>query len=195
MKPGKIVLIVFGLTVLSLFSSYIKKILDYIFGKRCITYDGIEICVKSDDFTEEKKYLLKILAINLKKLIVNLKTLERNNANIKRFFQKIGDKGITKIEETTEDYDYGEKNINVLKLCLGKRKNIEYSEDIIDLNSLTYVALHKFAHIMTKRGEHTKEFIDNWKFLIEQAKNLKIYISENYKNGKKTYCNEQLANP
>lgn len=196
MKPGKIILIVFGLTVLSLFSSYIKKIFDYIFGKRCINYNNFEICVKSGKFVDKKKSLLKTLGVYLNNLFARLKTLESSNKNVKRLMEKIGEKGITKLEEikASYGYEYTEHNRKTLKMCLGKRDIIEEEEDIIDSNTLLFVVLHELAHTMTVEKGHTKEFLDNWKFLLNQAVAINIYTPINYKNNNHSYCGIRLTN-
>ena len=196
MKPGRIVLIVFGLTVLSLFSSYIKKILDYIFGRRCIIYNNYEICVKSGKFEDNKKMLFKTLGVYLNKLFYRLKTLESSNKNVKRLLKRIGEKGITKLEEINASYDseYTGNTGRTLKMCLGKKEYIEEKEDIIDINTLVFVALHELAHTMTVEKGHTKEFIDNWKFLLNQAVAINIYKPVNYKNNIQSYCGTRLTN-
>ena len=194
MKPGKIVLIVFGLTILSLFSSYIKKLLDYIFGKRCIIYNNIKICVKSGKFQDKKKTLLKTLGNYLNKLFAVLKILESSNKNVKRLMEKIGEKGITEIEEINASSEYTEHNGKNIKVCLGKIEVIEEEEDIIDLNTLVFVVLHELAHTMTVEEGHTKEFIDNWKFLLKQADAINIYTPVNYKNNNHSYCGTRLTN-
>ena len=191
MKPGNIVLIVFGLTILSLLSSYIKKFFDYLFGKICIKSEEVEICVNSTNFKNKKQLLLKKLGSNINSFLRTLKPQEEKNKSVKRLFKRIGNKGITKIEEiipTTSSNHYTENNGKKLKVCLGKTQKIEYEEDIIDFNTLLFITFHELAHTMTLEEGHTKEFYDNFKFLINWGIKLNIYTPENYKNTKKTYC-------
>ena len=197
MKPGKIVILVFVLAILSLFSSYIKKMFDYIFGKICINYNNIAICINHDAFKDKKINLLKNVGNNLITLLKYLKTLESSNVNIKRLLRKIGNNGITKIEEIvpiSDNSHYTENNGRTLKLCLGKSKVIEYEEDIIDLNSLMFVVLHELAHTMTLEKGHTKEFMDNWKLLLQEAVKLNIYTFVDYKKNARSYCSVLLEN-
>lgn len=196
MKPGKIVLIVFGFTILSIITSFLKRILDYIFGKKCINYNNFEICVKSGKFVDKKKSLLKNLGVHLNNLLARLKTLESSHKNVKRLMKTIGEKGITKLEEinASSSSEYTEHNRKTLKLCLGKRKVIEEKEDIIDINTLVFVVLHELAHTMTIEKGHTKEFLDNWKFLLNQAVTINIYTPVNYKNNNHSYCGTRLTN-
>tara|TARA_Y100001970_G_C14259451_1_gene878610 strand:- start:19572 stop:20180 length:609 start_codon:yes stop_codon:yes gene_type:complete len=196
MKPGTIVLIVFGLTIISLLSSYIKKFFDYLFGKICIIHEGVEICVDSSNFKNEKQLLLKRLSSKINGFLNIIRLQEQINPSIKRLFKRLGNKGITRIEEiipTTSTYHYTENNGKKLKLCLGKTQKIEYKEDIIDFNTLFFITLHELAHTMTLEEGHTKEFYDNFKYLITEAIKFKIYKSENYKNTRRTYCGIPLT--
>ena len=42
--------------------------------------------------------------------------------------------------------------------------------NMIDENTLTFVALHELSHIMTKSIGHTEEFWSNFKFMLECAR-------------------------
>ena len=56
-----------------------------------------------------------------------------------------------------------------------------------------FVALHELAHIATKSVGHTTEFWQNFKFLIENAKNINIYNPVDYKKSPKEYCGMTIS--
>ena len=66
------------------------------------------------------------------------------------------------------------------------RKN--KGQQLIDENTLTFVALHELAHIMTKSVGHTEEFWDNFKFLLENAKECNVHQPRDYKKDPVEYC-------
>jgi hypothetical protein len=74
-----------------------------------------------------------------------------------------------------------------LAFCLNATK--DNPEQLIDLNTLTFVALHELAHVATKSVGHTPEFWDNFKFLLIQAEKLNIYKPIDYKKNPQEYCN------
>ena len=43
-----------------------------------------------------------------------------------------------------------------------------------------FVAIHELSHVMTKSIGHKQEFWDNFKFLLENAKEAKIHDPQNY---------------
>jgi predicted metal-dependent hydrolase len=68
-------------------------------------------------------------------------------------------------------------NKQYLSICLKNFCNStncdKYTLD--NINLLTYVGIHEMAHIMSEEIGHGKEFKNNFKFLLDYSKNLKIY--------------------
>ena len=56
-----------------------------------------------------------------------------------------------------------------------------------------YVAIHEIAHIATKSVGHTDEFWKNFKFLLQEAKEIGIYEPEDYKKNPKNYCGMKIT--
>ena len=54
------------------------------------------------------------------------------------------------------------------------------TNSIIDINTLTYVALHELAHVCSESIGHTPEFWDNFKFLLIEAEKLGYYKPVDY---------------
>ena len=68
---------------------------------------------------------------------------------------------------------------------LNKTKN---STKLIDLNTLTFVAIHELAHIMTTSIGHKQEFWQNFKYMLQNAKEAGIYDPIDYKKNPQQYC-------
>jgi hypothetical protein len=56
-----------------------------------------------------------------------------------------------------------------------------------------FVALHELSHIMTKSVGHTKEFWDNFKFILQNAIVIGIYNPVDYSKDPKSYCGIQVT--
>ena len=65
--------------------------------------------------------------------------------------------------------------------------------NLIDLNTLTFVALHEVSHIMTKSVGHTDEFWTNFKFMLEEADKEGVYKPVDYKETPVTYCSMEIT--
>ena len=66
-------------------------------------------------------------------------------------------------------------------------------DHLIDINTLTFVAIHELAHITTKSIGHKSEFWENFKFLLEEAKSAGIHQPEDYKKKPKEYCGMKIT--
>jgi len=63
---------------------------------------------------------------------------------------------------------------------------------LIDIETLTFVAIHELAHIMTESVGHKKEFWENFKFLLQNAKEANIYNPRDFKKTPQQYCGMQI---
>jgi len=101
--------------------------------------------------------------------------------------------------ESDAAYVINKKNMS---FCLQKTKNEVVLEE---LNLITYVGIHELSHIMSEEIGHGPEFIKNFEFLLNYAKNidyydpllkrqLPIYIQLNKLNTKDSYCGVNLEN-
>ena len=66
------------------------------------------------------------------------------------------------------------------------------SNNLIDEHTLMFVSIHELSHIMTKSIGHKQEFWDNFKFLLENAKDAGIHNPEDYKRAPKKYCGMKI---
>ena len=77
--------------------------------------------------------------------------------------------------------------------------------DLEELNLITYVGIHELSHIMSIEIGHGTEFIQNFEFLLNYAKNLfyfdpllkrqiPLYIPLNKLNTSDSYCGVSLEN-
>ena len=86
---------------------------------------------------------------------------------------------------TSELTAYSENKGEKIAFCLNTTKN---GDTLIDINTLTFVALHELSHIMTLSIGHKQDFWDNFKFILQNAKESNIYIPVDYKKNPKEFC-------
>ena len=159
-------------------------------------------CIISD--VDGEKYCVR----ERNKLELAADKLANVNSNLKAIVaycdQEYPDKDITirmnkgynpeKIMETlpTSEYTaYSENKGEKLAFCLDTKKGSQGK--LIDLNTLTYVAIHELAHIGTKSIGHTPEFWKNFKFLLNVAKDINVYEPIDYKNNPQQYCGMTIS--
>ena len=57
---------------------------------------------------------------------------------------------------------------------------------------LSNIAIHELAHVMSDSIGHTKEFWDNFKFLLKKAVENNLYKPINYGKKSKMYCGMEI---
>ena len=99
-----------------------------------------------------------------------------------------------KINETlpTSEYTaYSENKGKKIAFCLNKKK--DDNRNLIDINTLMFVAIHEMSHIASVSIGHNTEFWDNFKFLLKEAAEAKLYIPINYKKENEEYCGMKIT--
>tara|TARA_B100001250_G_scaffold136166_1_gene116571 strand:- start:915 stop:1520 length:606 start_codon:yes stop_codon:yes gene_type:complete len=93
---------------------------------------------------------------------------------------------LPKANQTSYSLNKGEKIV----LCIRARNR---TQTLTDINTITFVALHEMAHIMTVSIGHKKEFWENFRFILAHAIKWKIYTPVNYSASPKPYCGIKIT--
>ena len=152
--------------------------------------DGERYCVRERAKLELAADLLANVTQRCKELVIYCGKKHPDNEEVQRLLQKFNPKKITETLPTSEYTAYSENKGEKIAFCLEKNKG---QSKLIDLNTLTFVAIHELAHVMTKSEGHKQEFWQNFKFLLENAKDAGIYEPVDYKNEPQDYCGMKIT--
>lgn len=160
---------------------------DY-FNLKCVISDvnGKKYCVRDRDKLAEAADKLATASVNMTKLVDHCYNTYPDNPNIIRLKNGFNPKKIQETLPTSEFTAYSENKGEKLAFCLNKNKNGKGA--LIDDNTLMFVAIHELSHIATKKIGHTREFWDNFKFLLKEADKINIYKPVDYKKKPQEYC-------
>lgn len=166
------------------FTFYLNS--DY-FNLKCIvsTRDGNKYCVREFGLTQESVDLLAVVTSRMSKLVNYMHDTYPENEDVKRMFKNFNPKQIKEILPTSEHTAYSEEKGKSIAFCLRKKKT---EVELIDINTLTFVAIHELSHLMTASIGHKTDFWDNFKFLLKNAAENNIYIPINYGKTPQEYC-------
>lgn len=158
------------------------------FQLKCIVsdVDGRKYCVRE----REKIDLAADRLANVNQKLIKLVNYCYDNfpddERVQRLREKFNPKKIVETLPTSEYTAYSENKGEKLAFCLDKKRNS--TDNLIDINTLTYVAIHELSHICSISVGHTPEFWDNFKYLLIQAKKIGIYNPIDYKKNPGEYC-------
>ena len=147
--------------------------------------DGNRYCVRDRVEVDEAADLLAACTTNCINLVKYMDKHHSDDQRIQKLVKGFNPKAIQETLPTSELTAYSENKGEKIAFCLNKTKN---STKLIDLNTLTFVAIHELAHIMTTSIGHKQEFWQNFKFLLEGAKASGIYEPVDYEKKPENYC-------
>lgn len=162
------------------------------YNLKCILsdVDGETYCVRERLKMTEAADLLAKVTQKCKDLVVYCAKKHPNDERVQRLVQQFNPTKISETLPTSEYTAYSENKGEKLAFCLNKKKD---GTRLIDINTLTFVALHELAHIMTESEGHKQQYWENFKFLLEQAKHSNIHIPVDYKKRNQHYCGMDIT--
>lgn len=186
MKGDILTYILIGLIIIICVKLYIES---DDFQLKCIIsdVDGNKYCVRERAKLELVADQLAHVTNNMKTVVENCKEKYGDRENVKRLVDGFNPKKIYEILPTSEYTAYSENKGEKIAFCVETEKE-NGKGYLVDLNTLTYVALHELAHVMTVSIGHTEEFWNNYKFLLEVAASINIYEPIDYKKNPVRYC-------
>jgi hypothetical protein len=157
------------------------------FDLKCIisSRDGNRYCVRERDKMELAANLLADATQKMKDVVNYLKEKQPNDPRTKRLTEGFDPKKVNETLPTSELTAYSENKGEKLAFCLNKSKN---GSKLIDINTLTFVSLHELSHIATESVGHNQDFWQNFKWILQHAKEAGIYSPIDYKKYPEEYC-------
>jgi len=152
--------------------------------------DGKEYLVRSLPDKKEAANLLAQIIDRFQKL---LKHLELTQSTDERTVRVIKNLNVDAISEGSENSSYTSYSVNKgekVVFCLRSR---DKNNQLMDINTMMFVALHELAHISSKTVGHDTAFWTNFKWLLENAIQIGIYEKQDFKKKPVEYCGIQIT--
>lgn len=178
--------IIFLICVVTFFIYFIASTSDF-FNLKCVisTVDGNKYCVRERKRINEAADLLATVANKCEIFVNDMLKKYPNDERIIRLHKNFDKKRCVETLPTSELKAYSENKGAKIAFCLNKNK---VGTQLIDINTLTFVALHELSHVMSLSIGHDDEFWENFKFLLDNAVEMNIYKPIDYKSQPQDYC-------
>ena len=159
---------------------------------KCIvsTVDGNKYCVRDRNKIQEAADLLASVTQKCKDLVDYMNQKHPNDERVKRLVSGFNPKKVMETLPTSSYTAYSENKGEKIAFCLNRKKGD--NNVLIDESTLTFVAIHELSHVMTKSIGHKSEFWQNFKFLLENAKDAGIHQPVDYKKEPREYCGMKI---
>jgi predicted metal-dependent hydrolase len=145
--------------------------------------DNREYLVRNLDDKKEAANLLASITADLHTLVRHTVAKYPDLKDAQRLFKNFNP---VSISEGSVDSGYTSYSVNKgekIILCIRQK-----DKSFVDKNTILYVAIHELGHLMTEEIGHTDMFWKNFKFILNEAVDLKLYVPDNYKAKPKDYC-------
>lgn len=158
------------------------------FQLKCIvsTIDGNKYCVRDRSKLQDAADLLAKITDKSKNLVEFMKEKHPNDDRVKRLVSGFHPQKVMETLPTSEYTAYSENKGEKIAFCLNKKRKGE--DQMIDEHTLMFVAIHELSHVCTKSIGHKTKFWENFKFLLENAKEAGIHNPSDYKKKPTEYC-------
>lgn len=185
-------LLVYTIIVLVICASAYVYLQDDSLQLKCIvsTVDGNKYCVRDRSKLQQAADLLAKVATKCKGLVDYVGEKHPDKDCAKRLVRGFNPQKFMETLPTSEYTAYSENKGEKLAFCLNREKKGE--DDMIDEHTLTFVSIHELSHIATESVGHKTDFWDNFKFLLECAKEAGIHDPQDYKKSPAQYCGMKI---
>jgi hypothetical protein len=181
-----LIVILFFIIIILIIIEHSELFLEYRKANNNKTYGVQEL------FKESHKALDLLSKLN-QEMDLFINDLYKKYPNDERVSRLVKGTSNIKIEEAPND-DGSSYTINkgeMMALCLRHKKD---DHPFHDYNTLQFVMIHELSHIASLSEGHNQEFINNFRFLLREAKLLGYYEPINYTKNPINYCGVKVTN-
>lgn len=162
------------------------------YNLKCVisSVDGNKYCVRDRKQINEAADILANVANKCEALINHMKKKYPNDKRVERLVANFDKQRCVETLPNSELTAYSENKGEKVAFCLNKNKS---GTKLIDINTLTFVALHELSHVMSVSIGHNDEFWKNFKFILDNAVEINIYEPVDYRKKPENYCGLEIT--
>ena len=164
--------------------NYINKNKD-ITSVRSTVDNRIYMVAKLPDSVDAANKLAEINN-NILKLINHCENIDKTNFN--RLKKRYNPSSLFELVDKSIYTAYNVNKGEEIAICIRDKNN----KLLDDMNSCMFIIIHELAHIMTITEQHTPEFWDNMRQLLEKAEECGVYMPIDYSKNPTYYCNQMI---
>ncbi len=160
------------------------------YNLKCVisNVDGNTYCVRERDQLHKAADLFAKVADKCSDLVKYVGKKYPDDPAVGRLVENFDPTTFCETLPTSEFTAYSENKGDKIAMCLNRKSKEDTEKHMIGLHTLTFVAIHELAHIMTVQENHPIQFWENFKFLLENAKDANIHFPQDYAKNPQEYC-------
>lgn len=175
---------ILAITLAIIIISYMKVMFPWVFNPlEPVSVNGRKYLVLNRSDKLEAAQKLDRLRSNMLSLIDHMDVKGEATDRLKNKFKAV-------ISENAPGGSYTSYTLNKgdhIYMCMRNENQL------VDDNTLMFVALHELAHVMTKSIGHKPDFVKNFKFLLKLAEKRGYYKYQAYHITPQQYCGTKIS--
>lgn len=152
--------------------------------------DNKEYLVRTASNSEEAANLLSKLSTRLETFVNSMVEKYPKDDKVNRLRRRFNP---AKISESSADSEYTSYSVNKGEKIVFCLRSKDKEQQLHDFNTITFVALHELAHLMTESIGHTEEFWDNFRYILKHAIQHGYYEKQNFRERPIKYCGTMIT--
>jgi predicted metal-dependent hydrolase len=152
--------------------------------------DNKEYLVRNTKDSQEAANMLSQIGQRLTDVVSALQAKYPKDPRVKRVKERFNPDKLSESSPTSQYTSYSVNKGEKIVFCLRSK---EAEKELHDFNTITFVALHELAHLMTESIGHTQEFWDNFRFILKNAIQKGYYNVQDFKKQPIRYCGTNIT--
>ncbi len=152
--------------------------------------DNRQYLVRNIKDKQDAADLLAALNKDLQTLIDHMAKSYPDDLNIKRLKENYNPDALSEGSNNSNYTSYSVNKGEQIVMCLRSRDG---RDKLAKKNPLIYVAVHELAHLMTEGVGHTDDFWTNFRKLLKEAVDIRIYKYVDYSKKPERYCGIKIT--
>ena len=181
-----IIVILAGILGYLIWDTYFATEVEYVTSR----VDNQEYLVRSLPDKQQAADLIANIRIRLEKMVKHLEVTYPNDPRTKMLLDNFRPDKISEGSENSKYTSYSVNKGEKLVLCLRSK---DEKKQLVDLNTMMFVSLHELSHMGTKSVGHTKEFWDNFRWILKESIKINIYKYQDFNSKPEGYCGIQIT--
>lgn len=156
------------------------------------SFDGRDYLVRNLPDKHQAADLLSVMRAKLVRFVKHMKSKYPHDSRVRRLVKNFNPDQISESSATSKYTSYSVNKGEKIVFCVRQRND---ANELVDLNTMLFVAIHELGHLMTISIGHTKEFWENMKFLLREAlsKDLQLYSYQPFHEQPVPYCGTMIS--
>jgi predicted metal-dependent hydrolase len=151
--------------------------------------DNTDYLVRNTTDSKKAADMLSTIRTKLTNVVEGMTDKYPKDARVKRLKSRFNPYKISESSPTSEYTSYSVNKGEKIVFCLRSKDD----QRLHDINTITFVALHELAHLMTESIGHTQEFWDNFRFILKNAIQKGHYNYQDFQSKPIRYCGTNIT--